>query len=125
MSFAPLSPKFRQRRSVYSVGEPSRLASQPSIGWMHQRLPTSNSGNRHGLGERRAVGGGQDLVINGQRQAELGQPRAEGGDTLKLGDFGVVLSVVHASSLNEFSKMAEAPRYGRQPIVASGPAACG
>ena len=41
MSFAPLRPKFRHRRSVCALGEPSRLASQPSIGWMHQRLPTS------------------------------------------------------------------------------------
>ena len=28
-------------RAPGSDGEPSRLASQPSIGWMHQRLPTS------------------------------------------------------------------------------------
>ena len=40
INFAPLIPKFRQRRSVCSEGEPSALASQPSIGWMHQRLPT-------------------------------------------------------------------------------------
>ena len=40
MSFAPLVPKFRQRRTVSSDGEPSNSASQPSIGWMHQRFPT-------------------------------------------------------------------------------------
>ena len=32
ISFAPLMPKFRQRRSICGVGEPSGLPSHPSIG---------------------------------------------------------------------------------------------
>jgi hypothetical protein len=39
MSFAPLAPNRRQRRSVFSLGAPSRAPSQPSIGWIAKRLP--------------------------------------------------------------------------------------
>src|SRR5260370_26082610 len=41
MSLAPLRPKFRQRRRVRSLGAPSRVPSQPSMGRMQKRLPTA------------------------------------------------------------------------------------
>ena len=40
ISFAPLIPKFRQRRRVRSDGSPSGVPSQPSMGRMQKRLPT-------------------------------------------------------------------------------------
>ena len=50
--FAPLSPKRRQRRRSVSVGRPSSVASQPSIGWMQKRfparLPPMSSGSASG-----------------------------------------------------------------------------
>ena len=40
MSLAPDRPKWRQRRTVLSLGRPSGVPSQPSIGWIANRLPT-------------------------------------------------------------------------------------
>ena len=40
MSLAPLSPKRRHRRRTSSVGRPSVVPSQPSIGRIANRLPT-------------------------------------------------------------------------------------
>jgi len=49
MSFAPLCPKRRHRRSVSSDGAPSGVPSHPSIGSTANRLPTVNPfGSRYG-----------------------------------------------------------------------------
>ena len=39
ISFAPEIPKLRQRSRTRSVGRPSPVPSQPSIGWMAKRFP--------------------------------------------------------------------------------------
>jgi len=62
-SFAPLRPKLPQRRSVCSEGEPSRFASQPSMGWMHQRLAPCGRPLR-GPGEGRAFFRWETLVVD-------------------------------------------------------------
>ena len=95
MSFAPLRPKFRHRRSVCSDGEPSRLASQPSIGWMHQRLPTAKPANLQRRGQRRAFGGREHPLIHRHVEAQLREPRAKRRDVLQLGDLGIICGVGH------------------------------
>ena len=76
ISFAPLSPKFRHRRSVCSDGEPSVLASQPSIGWMHQRLPTSKPPIAIGCASGEPSAADEHFIVDRQRKPQLRQPPA-------------------------------------------------
>ena len=73
ISLAPLRPKRRQRRLVFSDGRPSRSQSQPSIGWMPGdgqlscrrtpgAIPTANSGLRRRC--RRTAYQAQGIVHN-------------------------------------------------------------
>jgi hypothetical protein len=48
ISFAPLQPKRCQRRRVRSLGSPSAVPSQPSIGRMQKRLPTRTPSSSNG-----------------------------------------------------------------------------
>ena len=52
ISLAPLSPQRCQRRRVRSVGRPSAVQSQPSMGRIAKRLPTVLPLQHQGLSER-------------------------------------------------------------------------
>ena len=89
ISLAPLSPKFRQRRSVCGDGEPSRLASQPSIGWMHQRLPTRKPPIEIGAASGEPCSAVRIWSSTGRSSASSCQPRAKRLDALQLRDFRI------------------------------------
>jgi hypothetical protein len=81
ISLAPLSPKRRQRRATRSVGAPSVVPSQPSIGNAQNRLPTYQLPGG-GVAHRERVGQRSprlDLDIDADQvvDAQLAQPVGE------------------------------------------------
>jgi hypothetical protein len=87
--FAPLIPKFRQRRSVCSEGVPSRLRV-PALHRMDApAIADPKASDLQGLSHRAALGGRQDLRIDRQLQPQFVQPLAERLDCFHLSNLWI------------------------------------